>query len=134
MPKFETKSLENYLSYLNAKNYTLANNIANMGTVNYKREDVEFKDILNDEMGSTGSVRTTNSRHMQFDGSLTNDKKSFEIVKDDEGENISGKNNVDIDREMSELAENTIRYKFTTKKVSKYYKNLQDVIRNGGQH
>jgi len=133
MPRFETKSLENYLGYLSVKNYTIANNIANMGTENYKREDVKFKDVLDNAIND-GGIKLTNNRHIEFDGTLAGEKKSFEIVEDEHVDYFSGKNNVDIDKEMSELAENTIKYKFATKKIGKYYKNLQDVIRNGGQH
>lgn len=133
MPKFETKSLENFLSYLTVKNHTIANNLANMGTVNYKREDVKFKDVLDSEFGK-GAIRTTNSRHLDFDGTAAGDKQSWEIVQDDQTDYFSGKNNVDIDREMADLAQNTIKYKFATKKVGKYYKNLQEVIKNGGAH
>lgn len=132
MPKFETKSLENFLSYLTVKNHTIANNLANMGTVNYKREDVKFKDVLDSEIG--GSIRTTNNRHLDFDGTAADEKKSWEIVQDEHTDYFSGKNNVDIDKEMADLAQNTIKYKFATKKVGKYYKNLQDVIKNGGAH
>jgi hypothetical protein len=45
----------------------------------------------------------------------------------------SGINNVNIEKEMSELAENTLRYKFASRKVGDYYRTLQKVIKGGGQ-
>ena len=55
--------------------------------------------------------------------------KSFEVVTDKNEEKMSGINNVDIETEMVHLAENTINFKLTSKKVGEYYKQIREVIR-----
>ncbi len=59
------------------------------------------------------------------------DTADFEVVKDNNPELISGVNNVNIDKEMADLAENTIMYKFAAKKLQSYFRTLQDVIKGG---
>ena len=44
------KVLEDFIDYCSLRNKVISKNIANIGTQNYKREDVVFKDILNENM------------------------------------------------------------------------------------
>ncbi|MEJ5350776.1 MAG: flagellar basal body rod protein FlgB [Melioribacteraceae bacterium] len=125
------KLLENLLNYCVVKNKVIANNIANVHTENYKREDVSFKSLLKEN--SDAILKTTNSKHLPAINSTQDENPAFEIVYDESSENISGINNVNIEKEMSELAENTLRFKFASKKVGEYYKTLQTVIRGGGK-
>ena len=65
MEKMETsgiKSLEKFISYCSTKNKVLSKNIANIGTENYKRQDVDFKTILSNNMGQ---MKSTNSKHLK---------------------------------------------------------------------
>jgi len=124
------KLLQNLLDYCSVKNNVIAKNISNIGTENYKREDVVFKDMLDENVSSF--LKTDNEKHL---GSLqmnnSNDSR-FEAVYDNSTEMDSGVNNVNIEREMSELAENTLRFKFASKKVGEYYRSIQSVIKGGG--
>jgi flagellar basal-body rod protein FlgB len=121
------KSLEKFIDYCSTKNKVISKNIANIGTENYKRQDVDFKSILDNNMGQ---MRTTNSKHLKLP---ENNKPEFEISKDNSLENVSGVNNVDIDREMSELAANSIQFRFASRKIGDYYRGLQNVIKGGGK-
>jgi len=123
------KNLENFASYLVTKNQVLSKNIANIGTENYKREDVVFKDLLN--QNSNEVLGKTDSKHISLNGINSSDGPLFEIIKDPEESSISGINNVDIDKEMSELAETTLMYRFTTRKIGDYFKSIQGVIKGG---
>ena len=121
--------LENLLGYLVAKNKVLSKNIANIGTENYKREDVVFKDLINKNMNET--LRSTNPKHFSSDNPVLEESENYRTVYDSDNSGISGINNVDIDKEMSELAETTLLYRFATRKVGDYFKNIQNVIRGG---
>ena len=55
----------------------------------------------------------------------------FQIVDDNEHNSVSGINNVDIDKEMSDLAQTTLLYRFTTRKIGDYFKSIQTVIKGG---
>ncbi len=114
MPTTNVKLLENFISYCSVKNKAISKNIANVGTEDYKREDVTFKNVFDDVNGNMYS------------------KNNLEIDVDKSGELTSGINNVDIDKEMSDLAENTIRFKFASRQLTDYFKNMQSIIKGGG--
>ncbi len=127
MPVSTIKLLENFSSYCAAKNKVISENIANIGTENYQRKDVVFKDMLNTDMNSM--LETTDSKHIGSIGNEDVNEKSYKIITDKSQDDVSGVNNVDIDKEMTELAENTLNFQFAAKKISDYYKTLQSVIK-----
>jgi len=96
-----------------------------VGTQNFKREDVEFKSLLV-ELNSAAKV--TNEKHIKT-GPAEN--PYYEVSKDKEDEMLSGINNVDIDKEMAQLAENTLLFKFASRKIGDYYRGIQNVIKGG---
>lgn len=120
--------LENLIDYSSLKNKVISKNIANVGTVNYKREDVVFKDVFKQSLNS--QLKITSEKHLNSAGTS---EKNFEIKKDTSRDMTSGINNVDIDYEMSQLAENTLRFKFAAQKINRHYKSIQSAIKGGGQ-
>ncbi len=120
-----SKLLEGMLDYAALKQKTIAKNISNVGTENYQREDVLFKDILNETLNP--SIKTTNPKHFGYEGDKT--EIEYDVVKEKGGDMASGVNNVDVETEMAEMAENSIRFKFASKKLNDYYKQLQNVIK-----
>ena len=60
-----------------------------------------------------------------------NDDSELKIVEDGDAGNVSGFNNVDIDQEMAELAENNIMFRFSSKRMTQYFQDMQSVIRGG---
>ena len=129
MPQSTIKLLENFSSYCALKNKVIANNIANVGTENYKRLDVKFKNLLDENM--TANLKTTDPKHISSNSG--NNSSDFEVVEDKSKDNVSGINNVDIDNEMAELATNNLDFNFATKKISDYFKIIQGVISGGGK-
>lgn len=123
------KQLKYFIDYLLVKNDVLSKNIANIGTKNYKREDVVFKNLMNENMN--GALRTTRSKHYGSSSSDFVGGRSFQMVYESDNDAVSGINNVDIDKEMTELAETTLLYRFTSRKIGNYFKNIQNVIRGG---
>lgn len=121
------KLLEKFIDYCSVKNKVISKNIANIGTENYKREDVSFQEMLDTKMNQ---LRTTNKKHISF---LPVSENQFQVYKDKGMENVSGINNVDIDKEMSELASNALLFRFSSKKIADYYRGLQNVIKGGGK-
>lgn len=123
------KSLERMLDYCTQKQKVISRNIANIGTEGYQKQDLQFKDILSDSMNNT--LRTTNEKHFNtLDSSSV--ESQYQLTYDNDEEKVSGINNVDIDTEMADMAENTLRYKFAARKMSDYFKSLQSVIKGGG--
>lgn len=119
------KLLEQFLGYCSTKNKVITNNIANVGTENYKREDVVFKNLMAENI--TSQLKATDKKHFTASGSLS--QAPFEIIMDENDEKVSGANNVNIDKEMAELAANSIYFKFASQKIGGYYKGIQSVIK-----
>jgi len=121
--------LQNYIGHLSTKNKVVSQNIANIGTEGYVRQNVKFQDALASEISS--NVKKTNSNHIDLSSpsDLGLDNKIF---LDKSKEPNGGVNNVDIETEMAELAENAINFKFASKKIAGHYQQLREVI-NGGR-
>ena len=124
---FSLKKVENLIDYLVVKNRTISKNIANIGTKGYRREDVVFKDVMNNSLKNT--LRTTEEKHFKMDRNSNQINNKFQISIDKNNNFESGMNNVDIDREMSDLAETNLMYKFASKQLGDYFRNIQNVIR-----
>ena len=125
------KLLQNLLDYCAVKNKVIAKNISNVGTQGYKREDVEFKNLLDENSNSI--LRTSSNKHLSAVNNPVQSDSGFNVVLDESKEMTTGINNVDIEQEMSELAENTLRFRFASRKVGDYYKSIQNVIKGGGR-
>ena len=114
------KLLEKSLNASWARNDTIAQNIANVDTSNYKRKDVVFEDYLKDSMGRT-DLEGKNIDEIQPTVVQDNSNTSMRI----DG------NNVDIDSEMASLAKNTIRYNALVQLINGNYSKIKNVIREG---
>lgn len=115
------KLMQSFLNYCSDKGKVINQNIANVNTENYKRKNVDFGAYLESEL--TSQVKANEAKHM----STPENKVEVEetIFSEDRP--------VIIEEEMAELARNTINFKFMAKRVSGYYRNLQSVIKSGGQ-
>lgn len=106
------------------KNQAISNNIANVNTPNYKRETVEFEDLLKTEMASVaGPMVQTHANHMPSQVSL-----EPRIIKESSTSFRTDGNNVNIDTEMAELAENQLRFETITKQLNSNLTRLRLVI------
>lgn len=120
-------NLENSIQYASAKNNVISNNISNADTPNYKAEKVSFKSALENEISGL-QARTTNERHLNFG---EEENRPYRIVKDASTTYNHNGNNVDIDKEMSELAKNQIYYNSLIDRMNGKFSSLQSVIRGG---
>lgn len=108
------------------RNKTIANNIANVDTPNYKRQDVSFASNLQEAL--------KNSKYESLDqkvDSVRLDRLKGTVYTDDSGYSyrLDG-NNVDIDTENTELASNQLLYDGLTQSLSAEFKNLQSVMKS----
>ncbi|WP_046175061.1 flagellar basal body rod protein FlgB [Domibacillus indicus] len=118
-------SLERGLDYASLRQKTIANNIANVDTPNYKAKDVDFKKILEDSKNDFQNYRT-DKRHFTFSAQSSGPVITARNV----AYNESG-NSVDLDSEMSEMAENQIYYNALTDRLSSKYASLSNIIKGG---
>lgn len=120
-------SLEKGLSYATLKQKTIAQNIANVDTPNYKAKDVSFKDMLKKATQTGMSAYRTDARHYEF-------KMSQSTPGVFSYENLSYRHNgnaVDMDAEQAKMAENTIYYNALIDRVNGKLNSLNTVIKGG---
>lgn len=118
-----TKALD--ASYL--RETVIANNIANVDTPTYKRQDVEFQSVLENAIDSTKYKNLTEAVH----GVNTN-LDGLDAIQYTDANNYSyriDKNNVDIDTENVELASEQLRYQALSNSVTQDFNNFRAVIK-----
>lgn len=107
------------------RNKVIANNIANVDTPGYKRQEIDFESQLARAMGK--------SRYESVDakvGHLTTTELKPRVFTD--AANFSYRidgNNVDIDTENVELAANSIKYNGLVEAINQEFANLKMVIK-----
>ncbi len=108
------------------RNDVIANNIANVDTPGYKRQDIDFESELKRALG--------NSKYESMDSKvagLDNSSLSADVYTD--SANYSYRmdgNNVDIDTENVTLAKNQIRYNGLMSALGQEFSNITTAIGN----
>jgi flagellar basal-body rod protein FlgB len=119
--------LEQGLDYSSLKQKVISHNIANVDTPNYKAKQVHFKTELNNALQSLKAYRT-HPKHFEFKKKTSS---YFSVMtRNDVVYNHNG-NSVDIDKEMSDLAENQIYYNALVERLNSKFNSLKNVIRGG---
>jgi flagellar basal-body rod protein FlgB len=131
MPSSVHKLLEKVLDYTTVKQKTLSENIANASTKNYNRKDVKFDQFLEQNMNQ--GMKVTSKKHLTPSEVKMPGKGDFQLGPDPESENLSVGNNVDIDKEMAEMAQNSILFRVAARKLNMHYSSLQSVIKGGSR-
>jgi flagellar basal-body rod protein FlgB len=92
------------------KQQTIAQNIANYNTPNYKRKTVSFEDELSKAIDNKDhlSLKTNNERHLN--NTLSFKKVQAEVKTQNNTSLRNDGNNVDIDAEVSDMVQNTLKY------------------------
>lgn len=104
----------------------IANNIANVNTIGYKKYTVSFEETLQENMDKL-ELKNEDDKHMKLGvpGEIT-------IKKDESTSMRSDGNNVDIDNEMANEAANALMYNALITQVNNRLTNTRYVI-NGGR-
>jgi len=98
--------LQAALSGLAARQRTIANNVANIDTPNFKASEVRFEDALKSAISRTKPGSTPNQAALNAAASRT----SIDTVTSTRSDG----NNVDVDREMEMLGEANLTYSALT--------------------
>ena len=129
-----TSGVSNYVNILGkaadgawARNEAIANNIANVDTPGYKRQDVSFETELQHALKASKyrsldtKVAEANLHLNRLEPRVYTDIPNWSYRMD--------KNNVDIDTENVELASNQIKYNGITTSIDNEFRNLRAVIK-----
>jgi flagellar basal-body rod protein FlgB len=110
-----------------ARNEAIANNIANVDTPGYKRQDVSFETELQHALKA--------SRYKSLDEKVSDVNKHLKRLEPRAYTDIPNwsyrmdKNNVDIDTENVELASNQIKYNGIANSIDSEFRNLRADIK-----
>ncbi|MCL6632353.1 MAG: flagellar basal body rod protein FlgB [Alicyclobacillus herbarius] len=118
--------LQNALTASNLRQRVIANNIANVDTPGYQRQDVSFEALLQKELaGLPGSSSISASQVANLAAVQP------QVVTDTAAQIQNNGNDVDIDAEMSELAANQIRYNALLQDVNSRITRFREAIQGG---
>lgn len=107
------------------RNYAIGNNLANVDTPGYKRQDVAFESVLKQALGHS-SAKSMDAKV----SSLDMGRLRAEVYTDYAGFSYRlDKNNVDVDNEGVMLAENQLKYQGLMTSVKQEFNNLQMVMK-----
>lgn len=107
------------------RNEIIANNIANVDTPGYKRQDVNFEDQLRKALGESRyesvDSKVAHLSRAELTPRVFTDAANFSYRLDG--------NNVDIDTENVELASNQIKYNGLVTSINQEFANLKMVLK-----
>ncbi len=115
------------LNASDVRSKTIANNMANINTKNYKRFNVVFEENLKNGTSSSGlELKKTNSKHIGDDDSSNG---YISIDQDNSTSMRSDGNNVDLDIEKVNQAANTLKYNALVTRINSEYNNMKTVLK-----
>ena len=111
--------LKKNLDFQTERNLFITGNLSNVNTPNYKAQDINFKEELRNVIKSKNeiSLKPTHSKHFGPSRAALKSVKS-EVFEEKDVARSDG-NNVNLDKEMSKLAENQIIYNATVQLIAK---------------
>ena len=107
------------------RNEAISNNIANVDTPGYKRQDVAFESVLQKALGNNQyesmDEKVSNINLSRLRGRAYVDYANYSYRLDG--------NNVDIENENVMLAENQLKYQGLISSINQEFTNLQTVMK-----
>lgn len=115
------KILEQLIHLTNIRHGVIISNIANADTPNFKARDINFEQILNDEIIE---MKTTNPFHIKNESySLLNK------VDEGAGQQWVDRNNVELDMEVAKMTENALLFQAALRMLSTKIKMFKNALR-----
>lgn len=120
---------------LRARNQNLiSSNVANAETPNYVPKSLAFEDELQGALkgGSKGTPAMTNARHLPLKGASSRlQSVTGRVVETPSKSPGKDGNAVELESEMSKMAENQIMYNASVQILSKQFAELRNAVREG---
>lgn len=115
-----TDALGAAINMRNLKHNVISSNIANAETPGYAAKKLDFEDALARalDIDGKGAMTTDHPDHIAIGGGGMG-RVSADIYENPEGATNNDRNTVDLEREMSALAENTIMHRAALQLINK---------------
>jgi len=109
---------------------TIAHNIANINTANFKSKHVEFESELRQILGTENQVKLTATHPAHFGVSQSQTTINPRVAESQSNTimNLDG-NNVDLDLEMANMAANQLKYNTLIRQTNSRLTNYSYAIR-----
>ncbi|GED58189.1 flagellar basal body rod protein FlgB [Brevibacillus formosus] len=135
LDSYHLQVLERSLDAATLRHRTIANNLANIDTPQFKSQQVIFESFLQDELNAragNGKLEAyrTNQRHLPF-GNVG--VAVPQVVSNPNNFIQNSGNDVDLETETTELAKNQIWYSGLTQLTAGHFQKLRSVIEGGGK-
>ncbi len=121
--------LEKSLNVSTRRHSLISGNIANVNTLGYQPKDLDFQKALDRELNNEqDSLYRTHKNH--FKHAVDMDKAGTLRERREDEYNLDA---VNIDTEMSNLLENSIKYRTNVEMLLRKIQGLRDAIQEGGR-
>ena len=124
--------LERAMNVLSRRQQLVASNVSNIDTPGYRTQDIDFKSALSRAVGSASAtlpLQQTSPAHMSGAVSPKGDPEAARHIANLAMRNDG--NDVNIDREMMNLAETRARFDVTTNVAKMRLKQMISAIEDG---
>ncbi len=118
------KNLEMALDGSALKQKTISNNLANVDTPGYKTKETVFSQ----EFKKSLQAHRTDQRHFSFGNESST---SFSVKEKTNTVMNHNGNNVDVDKEMAELAKNQLYYQTLVQRINGKFNSIKMVVKGG---
>ncbi len=123
---FQTQSVKVFqeaLKLYQKQFQSISKNIANVNNPNYVREATDFKSTM-ESLQSSDKMKTTSDKHIHNPKFYT---EPSPVNSEDKT------TSVDLTKEMTELAENQVKYEFATRYLSRKFTYLHQAVTGRSQ-
>lgn len=128
-----TEVMARALDGLSMRQKAIAENVANADTPHYKRFEVAFEGALAKSISQPGAftvpVAATHPGHYRLDGPQSLDEFQATVSRSGEVTMRNDGNNVDIDAEMTRLAQTNVTYNAMADLMKRKFSGLNSIIR-----
>ncbi|MCS6838208.1 MAG: flagellar basal body rod protein FlgB [Bdellovibrionaceae bacterium] len=124
--------LEVATQYRDLKHKIVSSNIANSETPNYKAKKIDFEQALKRQLDleKIRQLSASHPNHIPVGGTVSASARA-EIYEDPDGPVSNDGNTVDLEKEMTRLAENQIQYKTLIQLINKKLASLKYAVGEG---
>lgn len=109
----------------------ISNNIANVDTPHYKRKAIVFEAELNrviNQKEEPAFLKTTHIKHFNIKSKKSYLDVKSSVIEEYDTNYRNDKNNVDIEKETSDLVKNSMQYEAVISHINQRFRRLKSVI------
>ncbi len=126
--------LNNALNASTQRNRVILNNVANIDTPGFKSQQVAFEEELKKALNQSTTDfigKRTHRLHIPIGGNIPSTLPTPSIINNSNTIVQNNGNNVDLEYEMTKLAENSLWYNALVQQTSGHFSKLREVIKEG---